>query len=94
MEIQQEKMGTKGSFYVEENEERMAEMTYVFAGDDKFIIDHTDVADSARGLGLGIKLVEHAVAYARENNLKILPLCPFARSVFNKHPEFSDAVFA
>lgn len=94
MEIQQEKKGTKGSFYVEENGERQAEMTYVFAGDDKFIIDHTEVSDSSRGLGLGIKLVGHAVAYARENHLKILPLCPFARSIFNKHPEFSDAIFA
>jgi predicted GNAT family acetyltransferase len=34
-----------------------------------------------------------AVQYARENNLKILPLCPFAKSVFDKTEEIQDLLF-
>lgn len=81
---------TKGSFYVEENGVRLAEMTYTQAGPERIIIDHTEVSDEARGQGLGKKLVYEAVEYARKNGLKILPLCPFARSVFSKNKDIRD----
>ena len=41
MEIQQEDNGKKGVFFIEENGEVVAEMTYVWSGEDKIIIDHT-----------------------------------------------------
>lgn len=68
-------------------------MTYSHAGSDKIIIDHTEVDESLKGQGIGYKLVEAAVSYARINNLKILPLCPFANSVFNKKAEYNDVIF-
>jgi predicted GNAT family acetyltransferase len=68
-------------------------MTYTYAGSDKIIIDHTEVDDSLRGKGVGYKLVEASVNFARENNISILPLCPFAKAVFNKKSEYSDVLF-
>jgi predicted GNAT family acetyltransferase len=56
------------------------------------IIDHTDVSDALRGKGAGKQLVSAAVDYARKNNIKILPLCPFAKSVFEKVKEFQDVL--
>ena len=92
MEILQSDDGKKGAFYIEENGERLAEMTYVWAGSAKFIIDHTEVSDKLAGKGAGKQLVAKAVEFAREKGLKIMPLCPFANSVFKKVAEYSDVL--
>lgn len=92
MEIKFEQSETKGAFYVEENGVRLATMTFSKAGTDRIIIDHTEVSDALRGKNVGKQLVTGAVAYARKNNLKIVPLCPFARSVFDRVKEFQDVL--
>jgi predicted GNAT family acetyltransferase len=71
----------------------VAEMTYSQAGSDKIIIDHTEVDDSLQGQGIGYKLVEKAVNYARDKQIKILPLCPFAAAVFKKRDDYKDVLF-
>ena len=92
MQIKHDTAATKGSFYIEKEGKRVAEMTYSKAGPERIIIDHTEVVDEERGEGLGKKLVYQAVDYARENNLKILPLCPFAKSVFEKNEDIRDVL--
>lgn len=67
-------------------------MTYSWAGNDKFIIDHTEVNPEFNGQGVGKKMVLSAVEYARENNLKIIPLCPFAKAMFDKMQEIRDVL--
>ena len=64
----------KGAFYIEHDHIRVAEMTFSQAGSDKIIIDHTEVDESLKGKGIGYRLVEEAVYYARENQIKIIPL--------------------
>lgn len=90
MNIQHEESETKGAFYIERNGIRAAEMTYSKAGPKKIIIDHTEVSDEYRGEGFGKKLVFHAADYARSHDLKILPLCPYARVVFRRNKELHD----
>ncbi len=68
----------------------MAEMTYVMAGESRFIIDHTEVDPSLRGQGVGEKLVDAAAEYARENNFKIFATCPFAIKVLRENDEYAD----
>ena len=92
MKIQHQETGSKGEVFVEQENERVAEMTYSWAGDDKFIIDHTDVSDSLRGQGVGRHLLDAAVNFAREKNVKIIPLCPFAKSVFDKDESIRDVL--
>lgn len=92
MNIERIEYGNKGAFLIKDNDQRQAEMTYSKAGDKLIIIDHTEVSDALRGTGAGKKLVQASVDYARANNIKILPLCPFAKSVFDKTPEFSDVL--
>jgi predicted GNAT family acetyltransferase len=72
MEIQQEDNGKKGVFFIEENGEVVAEMTYVWSGEDKIIIDHTEVSEKLGGKGIGKQLVHKAVEMAREKHIKIL----------------------
>ncbi len=92
MNIERIEHGSKGAFIIKVNNERLAEMTYSKAGDRLIIIDHTEVSDTLRGKGAGKQLVTAAVEYARKNQIKILPLCPFAKSVFDKSPEFNDVL--
>ena len=93
MLIKQKQESSKCSFYVEENEIILAEITYSMAGDSLMIIDHTEVSDELRGKNVGYQLVHTAVEYARANHIKILPLCPFAKSVFDKKgAEFADVL--
>lgn len=92
MIVQQTDDQKKGAFFVEQDAERLAEMTYSWAGEDKFIIDHTDVSDTLRGQGIGRHLLEAAVNFAREKQVKIIPLCPYAKSVFDKDPTLHDVL--
>ncbi len=92
MNIQHQENSHKGSFFVKENGKKIGELTYTYAGDTRFIIDHTEVGDAVRGEGLGQQMVDKAVTFAREKGLKIIPLCPFAKSVFDKNPEYQDVL--
>ncbi|ATO19137.1 GNAT family N-acetyltransferase [Acinetobacter sp. LoGeW2-3] len=92
MQIEHQEQGSKGEWYVAQEDKRLAEMTYSRAGDDKFIIDHTWVDDSLRGQRVGQQLVEAAVNFARTQGLKIIPLCPFAKSVFDRNESIRDVL--
>ena len=92
MLIQNQLKGNKGMFYVGEESEPLAEMVYTLESADKMTVHHTEVKDELRGKNVGFQLVEHAVEYARANHRKIVPLCPFTKSVIDKHKEFQDVL--
>lgn len=92
MEIKQQDNSENGQFYVEQDGKIVAKMTYVWAGTDRIIIDHTEVGPALKGMGAGKQMVSKAVTFAREKGISIVPLCPFARSVFDKVPEFRDVL--
>ena len=92
MEIKIEESNTKGAAFVEEKGERIAEMTYSIASPTLIIIDHTAVDDSLRGKGVGKKLLMTVVEKARNSNAKIIPLCPYAKSVFDKDESIRDVL--
>ena len=92
MQIQHDEHGKKGAFYIEENGEWIAEMTYFRAAPDVITIDHTEVDEKLRGEGIGEDLVKAGVEYARANNLKIRPVCPYTRKVIDATPEFQDVL--
>ena len=77
---------TKG-LYLELNGQVKAEMTVSMTNKHKMIIEHTEVDPSLKGQGIGYELVEASVHYARDNQLKIKPMCPFAHAVFKKKQE-------
>ncbi len=81
-----------GKFFISEVSKVLAEMTYVWAGEDKIIIDHTDVQPELNGKGAGKQLLFKAVEFARNNSIKIIPLCPFAKSMFDKLEEIRDVL--
>ena len=85
--------GDKSAFYIEENGQRLAEMSFYVPVPGKMIIDHTEVAESLKGKGVARSLLDATVAYAREKHLKILPVCPYAHAVMLRHKEeFADVL--
>lgn len=93
MEILWEQDGHKGSFYIELDKARVAEMVYSMTPNKIMIIEHTEVSDVLKGKGAGYQLVQKAVEYAREQQIKIIPLCPFAKAVFEKKgDEYKDVL--
>ena len=92
MEIKHNKSERGGEFVIEENGNRAAEMTYTNAGENKISIDHTFVEHDFRGEGIAKDLIAAGVNFARENDLKIIPLCPYAKTTIEKTPEFQDVL--
>lgn len=89
MEIKEEK--NRFALYNDEGAE-IGEMTWSNAGDELIIIDHTYVDPAYRGQSYAEKLVKAGVEKARRDNLKIIPLCPFAKKEFNKKAEYGDVL--
>jgi predicted GNAT family acetyltransferase len=54
----------------------------------------TYVPAAARGHGVGGRLVEAAVAYARGQGLRIIPTCWYVAQWIREHAEHSDLVVA
>jgi len=54
---------------------------------DRLVLMHTDVPKALGGHGLGGLLVRAAVDRAAREGLTIVPLCPFARSWLERHPQ-------
>lgn len=81
-------------FYIGESEENpKAEVTYVDNGEQAIIIDHTFVSDELRGQKIGQQLIKKVVDFARSENKKIVPVCPFAKKEFSKNKEYEDVLY-
>ncbi len=92
MIIQHQFDGRRGSFFIEEGAKRFAEMVYVLAGPKKLIIEHTEVDESLKGQGIGVQLLEALVDYVRKEEIKVIPLCPFAKAMFKKREDLQDVL--
>ncbi|MDP1668989.1 GNAT family N-acetyltransferase [Phaeovulum sp.] len=91
VEILREQSATRGRYLIRLNGELTeAELTWAQLGDHIVAADHTDVPDIFRGRGFGMLLVEHLVIDARDRGLRVVPLCPFVRAQYQRHPEWSD----
>ena len=73
----------------DENGKMIAEVTFPIR-DGIANIDHTFVDDSLRGQGVAGKLLELAIESIEKQNLKVVPMCSYAKVWFEKHPGKSD----
>src|SRR6476620_577533 len=80
----------EGSFYIVEGDSQLGEMVISISGNN-LTVYHTEVDPSAEGKGLAKKMLDEMVSYARANNLKVIPLCPYVNMQFKRHPDqYSD----
>lgn len=76
----------KGAFIIEENDEIAGKMKVRLKGSD-LVVYSTKVAEQMRGKNIGKQLLETMVQYARLNEFKVIPICPFVKKQFERHPE-------
>ena len=82
----------KNKFYMGANEEEPIGLLNYHIECEIFIIEHVYVTRELRGQELGVKLVARAVAFARENKLKIRSYCSYAEKVLTGNPDYQDVV--
>lgn len=92
MHIQHNKLEDRGVFYIKGANGVISELTYSKDSSTQITIHHTETKIPEEGKGLASKLVEHTVLFARENGLKVYPLCPFAEVQFDRNPSYKDVL--
>src|SRR5258708_27776475 len=70
---------------------QLAELIYrTRAG--RLILVHTEVPEALGGRGIGGELVRAAIRKAKAESMTLVPLCPFARSWLERHPDEAETV--
>lgn len=90
--VEHEAQGHRGAFFIEEDGERLGAMTYTRANPSLIVIDHTEVSAVLKGQGAGRRLLDALVAWARETQTKVVPVCPFAKAQFEKDASLRDVL--
>jgi predicted GNAT family acetyltransferase len=86
--------GSRGGFYLQRGGTRIAELTYQRIADGQVAIDHTEVDPSLRGQGIARRLLDAAVAWARQTGTKITPRCSYAAVVFARDKSIGDVLYS
>jgi len=84
--------GHRGAFFLEVDGARAAALTYSRANASLVILDHTEVSPSLSGQGVGRRLLDAAVQWARETQTRFLVTCPFAKAQFDRDPSIRDVL--
>jgi predicted GNAT family acetyltransferase len=63
--VEHEEGERRGAFYLARDGKRVAELTYSRVNDRMVIIDHTEVDPTLGGRGIGRRLLDAAVGWAR-----------------------------
>ena len=58
--------------------------------DGVLTILHTEVPKALEGRGIGSALIRGVLDTARSQGLKVITVCPFAKSYIERHPEYAD----
>ncbi|MFN3596595.1 MAG: GNAT family N-acetyltransferase [Rubricoccaceae bacterium] len=67
-----------------------AVLDYRRAGDGALAFTHTRVPETHEGQGIGSRLVEAGLAFARAEGLRVQPVCPFVAAYVREHAEHHD----
>jgi predicted GNAT family acetyltransferase len=54
--------------------------------------DHTGAPETMRGTGAAAALVGYMIEDARKLGFRIIPICPYVRAQYRKHPEWADVM--
>jgi predicted GNAT family acetyltransferase len=70
------------------------EITFTNRGPNLISADHTGVPETMRGTGAAAALVDYMIEDARQYGFRIVPICPYVRAQYRKHPEWADVMAA
>jgi predicted GNAT family acetyltransferase len=66
------------------------EIEFTYPRDGVISANHTRVPDAMSGRGVARALLDFMLDDARANGFKIIPICPYVRGQYAKHPEWAD----
>lgn len=69
--------------------DQLAQLAYDRRGDEIALV-HTEVPPSMEGDGYGSALTKAALDYARAEQLRVVPTCPFVSAYIRRHPQYQD----
>ena len=90
VELSEDEAG--GVFYIQRDDRRIAEMTFMHDGPKRARFDHTFVTSELRGHGIARLLLDSAVEWARRTGIRIVPECSYVTAVFKRDPSIRDVL--
>lgn len=83
--------------FIDEELKSIAKLEDVIVGEcdcivkeDKWAITHTEVKEGYEGRGIAKLLVENVIENAKKNNMKINPICSYAKKLIESNERYSD----
>lgn len=70
----------------------VGEVTYTRDGDKVLVINHTGVDPANRGKGIAEELVRQVAEKAKNEGLKVEPVCSFAQKEFERKSEYKEVL--
>lgn len=90
--VEHQENDSRGAFCIQRDGQRVAEMTYSRTNPSLIVVDHTYVDPSLRGHGVARQLQDAMVAWARENDTKVVPVCSYVKVQFDRDPSIRDVL--
>ena len=67
----------------------LSKLDYMQEGKN-FVITHVGVHPDHRGQGVAAKIVEAGLQYARQNALRVIPMCSYAAAYIRRNPQHME----
>ena len=81
-------------FFIGKSEDNdIARITFYYKEPKVIVIDHTFVSVELRGQAIAGRLLNKVIEFAKENDLKIIPLCSYAVKKMTRNDEYADILF-
>lgn len=68
---------------------QLSKLDYMLDGKN-FVITHVGVYPDFRGQGLAGKIVEAGLHYAKQNVLRVIPMCSYAAAYIRRNPQYME----
>jgi len=65
---------------------------YIINRDGNVYLTHTEVPYELEGQGVGTQLVKKTLVDIEDNNMQVVPMCPFVAAYIRKNPEWKRIV--
>ena len=69
---------------------KIGNIFFVKIGNDKIMISEAEIDPTYKNTDVELYMVQEIIKIARDNNRKIISICPYISDIFVKHPEFDD----
>ena len=67
----------------------LSKVDYIQDGKN-FVITHVGVSPELRGQGVAGKITQVSLEYAKEQGLRVVPMCSYAAAYIRKNPEYME----